>query len=596
VQHQPPDAATAEQRAIRGATRRAIRRDALLAIAVAALLTLCWAAADWARLSHLLLPDPDDMLRLQQVRDWLAGQATNDWTQHRMAPPLGTPMHWSRVGDLGPAALILLVSPVAGRHAAELVAVIAYPALLFAAALFLAGRLARILWRAEAAPIAILLAALAYPGTTVFIPGRIDHHALQVVLVMIAALALARAASWRTGVVAGAAVAISLVVGLETAPQLAALLAIPAAAWVVRGSSERARLGGLAAGLGGATLPFVLFLRPWLWDPALCDAFTPATAQAALAGAAALGLLAVATPRLAGWSARAGAGALAAAVVLGTTLHAFPGCLAGPYGRMDPLLRTVLLPHIDEANGVFAQAGVAAMLAYGGVLFAGAAASVWMLARAPRRWTETAPVAAVVLASALVALAQVRGAYVGAPLAAPVLAGVVLAARARGSALLVAGAWLGSAGLAWYQLPAFVAHATATTPPPAPAGGACDDANTWDQVARLPAGATMASISMAPYLIAATPLSAVGAGYHRNDRGNVAMYRFFLASPEASRAIGQAWRVRYVAFCPGDFDELDPARAHPASLAAALAAERAPSWLRRVRLHGTRLRFYRVAE
>ncbi|WP_204314958.1 hypothetical protein, partial [Klebsiella pneumoniae] len=89
--------------------------------------------------------------------------------------------------------------------------------------------------------------------TTVFIPGRIDHHALQVVLIQLLVLALMRAPNARAGAAAGLLTALSLIVGLETGPQVGALLSVLALFWVCRGMDERARLAGFAAALGGTT-------------------------------------------------------------------------------------------------------------------------------------------------------------------------------------------------------------------------------------------------------------------------------------------------------------------------------------------------------
>src|SRR3546814_15625540 len=82
------------------------------------LLALFWLAAaiwlvsqKWAAIKGLALPDTDDNLRLQQVRDWLGGQGWFDLRQHRMLPPEGADIHWSRLVDLPLAGLILLFKP-----------------------------------------------------------------------------------------------------------------------------------------------------------------------------------------------------------------------------------------------------------------------------------------------------------------------------------------------------------------------------------------------------------------------------------------------------------------------------------------------------
>ena len=75
-------------------------------------------------------PDPDDALRLAQVRDLLAGQAWYDLHQYRMTPPDGTLMHWSRLVDLPIAGMILFDSRATSwsRHRHLPVSVIAFSA------------------------------------------------------------------------------------------------------------------------------------------------------------------------------------------------------------------------------------------------------------------------------------------------------------------------------------------------------------------------------------------------------------------------------------------------------------------------------------
>ncbi|NWP00896.1 hypothetical protein GY973_22650, partial [Escherichia coli] len=99
-----------------------------------------------------------------------------------------------------------------------------------------------------------------------------------------------------------------------------ALLSVLALFWVCRGMDERARLAGFAAALGGTTLFFLAFLRPTYWTASLCDAFTPASSTAMLAVAAAMGALAVLTPRLRDWRLRIGVGALLGGAAIGGTL------------------------------------------------------------------------------------------------------------------------------------------------------------------------------------------------------------------------------------------------------------------------------------
>src|ERR1043165_1558558 len=63
---------------------------------------LCCAIMLWLSrhdLASFTFGDPDDAMRLQQVRHWLGGQGFHDVSQHGVNPPLGGPMHWSRIVD-----------------------------------------------------------------------------------------------------------------------------------------------------------------------------------------------------------------------------------------------------------------------------------------------------------------------------------------------------------------------------------------------------------------------------------------------------------------------------------------------------------------
>jgi hypothetical protein len=61
------------------------------------------------------LPDPDDALRLVELRDWLGGQGWFDVTQYRIDPAHGgVAMHWSRLVDVPLAAVVVALRPLLG--------------------------------------------------------------------------------------------------------------------------------------------------------------------------------------------------------------------------------------------------------------------------------------------------------------------------------------------------------------------------------------------------------------------------------------------------------------------------------------------------
>jgi hypothetical protein len=574
-----------------------LRRDAIVALLLALFLSLCWTINDWPQVGQLNLPDHDDMMRLAQVRDWLAGQAFNDWTQYRLAPPEGASMHWSRINDVGIAAIIVAARPFLGAHGAELLAVILYPALLFAAYLFLSGRIARRLGGSSAALVAIVVAALAYPANSLFLPGRIDHHALQIVLILGAILALMRPPAIANGAVAGVCIALSLGIGLETAPYVAAVIAVLCGQWIWRGDAERARLIAAGAATGGVTLLLLLFARPTYWTAQWCDAFTPASSSATLAAAGAWIALGLASPRLPDWRARLALAGTAGAAVLTFAFLRYPVCLTGPYGPMDPFVRSAFMDNVVEARGLFQHRLLSIGLPSGGLIAAALLVAGWFLATHPLRRRAALPLVAVLAISAVVTLFQVRGAYLGSAVAAPLLAQLILAARdvPRWRGLAVAGAWLASAGMVYLIVPERIDRMLA---PQVRASfqlsRSCNAGDVWRQLDRYPPGTVMAPMDRAAYIIGGTHHGSVAAGYHRNNRGNRAMYDFFLASPERARRIGAQWGTRYVAICPRDFAELDLAAAYPDSLATRLIRGETPAWLEPLPLRDTGLQFYRV--
>src|SRR5579872_717480 len=130
------------------------------------LLVALWAAVgvvmtllSWPAINGLKFPDPDDAMRLLEVRDWLAGQSWFDVTQYRLNPPVGVPMHWSRLVDVPIAGVIVLFRSFTGVQSAEIAALVLVPLLTLGIAMLLVQRIGLRLMSSRAA----LLAAVATP-------------------------------------------------------------------------------------------------------------------------------------------------------------------------------------------------------------------------------------------------------------------------------------------------------------------------------------------------------------------------------------------------------------------------------------------------
>lgn len=514
----------------------AARRDTLFAVVLAALFTLAWTMRDWANLSTLHLPDTDDAVRLQQVRDWLGGQGFGDLTQYRLGTG-GVPMHWSRLADLVPGGLIALLTPLAGRHGAEVAAVIAWPGLLFAAALMLTGWIASAL--SVSGPTAIVIAALAFPASAMFLPGRIDHHGLQLVLLLALVAALLHRRGTGSGVVIGAAVTASLVVGVETAPFLALAIALAVSGWVVGRPGSSAQLRGLGVALAGGLLVARNVFAATAFAYPACDGFTRPVWLAGLVAAGGLLVLAVAGRFVRGALARLGAAAAVAVLVGVALVWIAPACLS-PYGGVDPVVAARWLAKVGEAQPLFA-AHPSVVIGQCGLMLAGlVAAAVAVRGTRNSGWAVLLLFQATALA---ISVWQLRGATAGALLAAPALARLVGLARER-NVVALAGAWLVSAGIL-YPL-----AGNAVAPPgPAPGPASCAAPDQLAALARLPRGRIAGPIDLGAWGAAATPHGFLAAPYHRNNAGNAAAFAILDGPAGRALATARRWRVDYVVAC-----------------------------------------------
>lgn len=579
-------------------TSRRLWPVALLASSLVLLLTTAWTINEWSALRHLRLPDNDDMMRLAEVRDWIAGQAVNDLMQYRLGPPGGASMHWSRLADAVPAAIILALKPLIGTHGAEVAMVIAWPALLFFCYLLLAARIADRLHGPAARPIAVILAALAFPTISLFIPGRIDHHALQIVLMLTLVERMLQRPSRATGAVMGLVVAASLAIGLESAPELVAVMAALGWLWLTGEMAEDGRALGFGIALAGATALMLAFLHPHVWPRIWCDGFTPASTSATLALAAGWSVLGLAGPRLRGLGPRLAAAALVGGIVAWSISRTSMVCLAGPYDALTPFLKRVWMGNVSEARGLFVgQDTLGTIVAYGTLSLIGSVLAVLQAMRGGWRARGTVAFAIVLAISAVAAILQIRVTYILAGLAAIPFA--IAIATTRGAAdkmsrrLLL---WLLGAGVTYLaiskQMDAVLAQPVMGV---RASIGRCTTAEQFVAIAREPRGLVVAPIDLGSYLIGMTPHRVWAAGYHRNNDGNMAAYRFFLAPPDRAALIARQTHVDYVALCPDIMHETELAPYRPGSLVEALQAGRVPVWLEPVTLPGSML-FFRVRE
>lgn len=534
------------------------------------------------------LGDPDDALRLVQVRDLLAGQGWFDTNQYRINPLFGGgQMHWSRFIDVQIAALIAFFSLFLSPERAELWAIALYPPLLILPLLVLISRiLGRLCDRREHVA-GLLIAASGATFLHYFAPLRLDHHNWQLLLaVALAWIALGRANALR-GVAAALVIALHLEISLEGLPYLLLFGALFAVSWL-RHPETAPRLFGFAAGL--AVLPaFVRFAfhGPAGFTAIHCDAFTlPYVAATASAALCLLAWLRV--PSASATVQLRAVGLVVAAVVGGAAFLLTAGtCLSGPFGALEPLVRLHWYERVMEGQPVWAQSADAALfyLAPSLVGFA-AAAWAWRQARGTSRAHCWDIVLFITGGSFLLSLFIFRTGAVTHAYLVPAF-GVMaiglwdwsrsqrsLPARLVASLAIIFAIPAVDLLVAAKMVRLFVPSASAVEPQEADDADRCPSRVMIEGLARLPSAHIFAPIDVGPAVLVHSGHSVIATAHHRNHAAMNVIIHAFLADPAAAMPGLRASKARYLVLCNGSAEIKNYASASPGGLAAALARGR----------------------
>ncbi|MGH7023730.1 MAG: hypothetical protein ACREEB_09080 [Caulobacteraceae bacterium] len=549
-------------------------------------------------LSRSVMPgfrDTDDATRLIMVRALADGRGWYDQAIARFDPPHGLWMHWSRLLDGGIAGMILLLRQFMSPASAEYWTRYLWPLIWVFPATGAALALARNLGGRSATFLAAALLLVDPDAYRQFVPGRIDHHDIQIVMAVVAmACATARRDRTRWAALGGAAAGLGLAIGLEAMP-LQALIGASFGVNLMR--EARARGPAAAYGLALALTTGALFLiqtPPWRWSMSFCDALALNLTVAILI--AGLGLtLAAWAAKWAGPTVRVGYVLAAGGAALVAYLAIDPQCIHGPFAAMNPAVRSFWFDHIQEVqplNRMMLYARGPAIDA--AVLLALSLASALYLAG--RRWRETSPLlmlAAMILATITAWFAWRMQDYVywlGLPAFAAALSWI---GERRWRDLLVPGAALAVALSPAVAGAAVDAAVTALTPRHGPrfmnAGPRCFARQAYAPLAALPTGDVLATQDLGPFIVVFTHHSAVVAPYHRMSDVILAAHQAWNAPPAAAEAKVRALGADYLVDCPPY-----PVRLGSASLGMALRRGRVPPWLRRLSPPKAALQIYRV--
>ena len=335
---------------------------------------LIWSG--WTEITTLSGWDPDDALRLVQLRDYLGGQSWFDTTQYRMNPPDGAPMHWSRLIELPLAVLVLLLRPLFGQPVAEMIAGTAIPLLLLGWISYMLSRVATRISSREAGVAAALMTLSSGALLMQLRPMRIDHHGWQLAMAVLALSTILWPNLRRAGIILGLALAVWSHISLEGAPMTAAFFLLLGLRWV-RNPAQGDRLFWTV--LSFAAFSLLLYFgtqASGLSALTYCD--TISSPHVGAVAVAAIVMLPAIRFVPDDWRWRLLASGISGILAFATIAFAAPQCIGGAFGNMDPLVREYWYSKVTEGLPVWHQSWRTA-INLGAGLLVGAAS--WLVLR-----------------------------------------------------------------------------------------------------------------------------------------------------------------------------------------------------------------------
>lgn len=547
--------------------------------------------------------DVDDRLRELQIRFLLSEKGS--WYDPAlpfiaMPDPYLSP--WSRLVDLPYVVIAKALSFVMPAGQALQAAFWIWPLVMLVVFSMLVTSLVTRLLDGAALPPRMRMIAFALMTMVMaiaileFVPGRIDHHNVQILCL----LAIALGVCWwdrAGGALIGLACTASLIVGLEGLPFVALAYAALVGAFVVDVRGARAVLSAASLGMFAATVfGAVAFLGVPGTLSVQCDAFSAPYIVLMLGFSGIIGLCCL-TVR-GGAAVRLAALVMPSILLLGSTGFSFPACLAGPYAVIDPLTQIYWFDRIWQEHSIlyFYMGGRHSLIVLFALLAALLLAMMPLAVRQARSafapWLIVYGLALFALVLTVVQTRYIRFPVALAPLFLPVLVGWASdgAERKYGGRAVIA-----AITLCW----AILAGLFFVVPPFQPKADAVDfmasDQCTGQDLSVLasvtpgriaaPSGVGMSILFAAPggFSVAALP-------FHRASPGMKRMYEAFLSTDSATRKAALA-PFDYVAVCRFPL-ESSPDRA---PLYAALSAGQDWPGLARVKPpHETDFQLFRI--
>jgi hypothetical protein len=549
--------------------------------------------------------DPDDQMRMVQVRDWLAGQSWWDITQYRMNAPDGGDMHWSRLVDVPLGAVLTILTPFLGQSLAEQTTAAIVPLFTMGVIMALYAAAARRIFGPVVALVATGLLVTIIPFTAQVIPMRIDHHGWQLACFAAALWALFDRKAWLgSAVVLGLACAFWIEISVEGLPFAALLLGLSALAWVFPplaphpdGRRLHFPIAITSAALG--TAGFFGITESWT-SPNFCDALSPVHI-AALSAMAVVILAAVVLEKK--WRIfdsvyfRLVAGVVAASSGVAALLLIAPQCAGDAFAGLDPLVREYWFSRVPEGLPLWAVQLDFAIQQYAYMLAGGVAFAFLGLWNRQLAATDKIRIAFLFFGAVVIGAWVSRTAVYAMMLANILLAAMLIhlfAAAERQTnlvlrmALRIIAILLAMPNLSAQFVLNQVNAAEAKADPVAERFNInfekqallCQKSASAAALNRLPPSVIMAGLDTNPAILQFTKHRVVASGHHRNQAAMADVIRTFVGSEvDAAQIIG-ARSIGYLVTCDGSFELGLYQRSAPKGFLAQLRKGNVPSWLR----------------
>jgi hypothetical protein len=546
------------------------------------------ALPSWKKILVWQLNDNDDIMRILEVRAWLGGQGFYDIINHRLNPPNGGDMHWSRLADIPLALCELILRPFFGIEMAEKMGVFATPLILAIIFAYIAGRAAKAVTNSYIALYLAGFMAISTPGVMgYFTAGRVDHHGLQLIFMACAFWGLL-SHNKKGAILAGLSIPASLTIGFELAPIMVLMVAWVAIIWAIRGDDlkQNTKYFSIAL-LVGTILGFIINVPPSEYLIMQNDAWSLAQISVVIAGSFCL-LLAVNFAGKYDWKIRFAALFIIGIIVIAIALQ-FPILRKPPYWQTNELLQRLWLKAVIETFpllkmdkpiainlGMFALFGsIATIIKLGFVVLK----NQDFKSREVDNWSLLAPILALTTFMAIFGQARFSGqAAAVAVIAVSALLVDILDKKTFVHAAL--------AGLILNPLIPSSAAALYTKLRPKPkgqfavGGGAnCQNDNAYSALAKMPKGKIVSHIDFGAHALISTHHDVLAAPYHRN-LGNFVAYDILLTPANLALAKLKANDLQYVAYCKKSAEIGILEREAPNGLMADLKKGEIPEYLR----------------